>query len=266
MEDDTFIQVATHLKNKINQKLPKGWHGRIVKLKPKSLSRCRLQVQLYTPKRNCIRTRNGLKKYCADHGLDIRHFDGIKFFYNPSSYHFGADIVDQDNDHHVATLKKTNVKEDTAANNDKRLQDSNKPAKLKMDDIYTMSTNRNSPKTFAKEEPRRWYPKFSNLGEVDDNCQIGRKYLSCLDPGSAMTQPTFSCHTPVLCDRIKSETLTKTNQVIITFFPRSQGLDTIYGFIEARLTGRFEYKRPIIITDESRFWGKTPFENFRYYV
>ena len=275
-----------------------GWHGRVVKLKPKTPSRCRLQVQLYSPTKDCIRTRNGLKNYCADHDLDIRNFDTIKFFHNPS--YMAAD----DNANEASTINDCDISDDKERvplqadaidvpatkkdiieekNNNENivmffgywdrvyeaipepLEDTTKPAKLKMDDIYTNAIE-NSTKTFAKEDPKRWYPRFSNLGEIDENCQIGRKYLTPREPGPAVTQTTFSCNKPVVCDKINSETLTKKNEVIINIFPRTQGLDTIYGFIEARLTGQFEYKPAVLISDDSRFRGETPFENFRYHV
>ena len=257
MEKIRIDRLATQLKKEINKKLPKGnifivpplqsdwqwflntgWHGRVVKLNPKNATRCRLQVQLYTPHKDCIRSRSGLKKYCAKHNLNLVDFNVDKFFHNSSGL---------------------------LANDNGKPFTNTQPTQLKMGGIYTNALE-NSTKTFATVERKRGYPRFSNLGAIDPNCQTGRKYLSPQQPGSAITQTTFCRHVPIVCEKIKSDTLRKKNEAVIPFFPRTGGLDTVYGFIEHRLTGRYEVKPCVVITKDSRFRGATPFENFRYHV
>merc|ERR1719433_102599 len=120
------------------------------------------------------------------------------------------------------------------------------------------------------------YSKITILGE-SENCTKNRTYLKPRDPGIAETNTVSLLlnQKPKICDKkIKSDYVIPSflndgsKEAVLTRLAPTQGLDTIYGIIEHRLTtGAFDdFKPPIMISENSRFKGDTPFENFRYYV
>ena len=120
------------------------------------------------------------------------------------------------------------------------------------------------------------YSKITILGE-SENCTKNRTYLKPRDPGIAETTTVSLLlnQKPKICDKkIKSDFVIPSflndgsKEAVLTRLAPTQGLDTIYGIIEHRLTtGAFDdFKPPIMISENSRFKGDTPFENFRYYV
>ena len=120
------------------------------------------------------------------------------------------------------------------------------------------------------------YSKITILGE-SENCTKNRTYLKPRDPGIAETNTVSLLlnQKPKICDKkIKSDFVIPSflndgsKEAVLTRLAPTQGLDTIYGIIEHRLTtGAFDdFKPPIMISENSRFKGDTPFENFRYYV
>ena len=120
------------------------------------------------------------------------------------------------------------------------------------------------------------YSKITILGK-SENCTKNRTYLKPRDPGIAETNTVSLLlnQKPKICDKkIKSDYVIPSflndgsKEAVLTRLAPTQGLDTIYGIIEHRLTtGAFDdFKPPIMISENSRFKGDTPFENFRYYV
>ena len=113
------------------------------------------------------------------------------------------------------------------------------------------------------------------MGE-SEHCTKNRTYLKPRDPGIAETTTVslLQNQKPKICDKkIKNDFVIPSfindgsKEAVLTRLAPTQGLDTIYGIIEHRLTGAFDdLKTPIMISENSRFKGDTPFENFRYYV
>ena len=120
------------------------------------------------------------------------------------------------------------------------------------------------------------YSKITILGE-SEYCTKNRTYLKPRDPGIAETNTVSLLlnQKPKICDKkIKSDYVIPSflndgsKEAVLTRLAPTQGLDTIYGIIEHRLTtvAFDDFKPPIMISENSRFKGDTPFENFRYYV